>query len=92
MSARAFFTHNNPGTTFTVYAPGTVVVIYPHGDPFSGTVIDVSIGIGGHVMYNVTWWSGRERTTGWVHDFEVKPVNDGAKTIGFAFQDGEIRT
>lgn len=38
------------------------------------------------VTYEVTWWDGRTRCTGWFEEWEIKPLGHAAREIKMGFR------
>jgi len=65
-----------------VIKPGHTVSLF--GDEILAIVLKVCIEEQGIVTYQVSWWSGRERKTAWVHRFEVTQLK-GSKMMEIGF-------
>ena len=60
--------------TTHVIAPGENVNLGPGHR--TGRVLAFSFGIGGHVQYQVSYWSNHRRRTSWIQSCELRPRDD----------------
>lgn len=68
--------------TIEVFAVGSQVEFRDGGT--RATVTQVCIQADSRISYEVAWWSGSSRNTGWVSIAEIKPVEKtGRQRIGF---------
>jgi hypothetical protein len=67
--------------TLDVYKPGSDVTV----NGLAARVVQVCVGGGGHVTYQLSWWDGRSRSLVWCDESEVSPPVETV-TLGFKEQ------
>lgn len=69
-------------TLFSVIRPGTKVGLGPDGS-VEGEIHQVAIDLGDGIMYQVSWWNGRDRKTEWLYRDEFNVVAESSCKIGY---------
>jgi hypothetical protein len=71
--------------TLDVFAVGSQVEVGFGGHWVDALVTAVTVRTGGRVSYELSWWSGTNRTSAWAEECEVRPKSStGLTTLGFA--------
>lgn len=68
-----------------VYRPGAIVSVGQRGDTIRAFVVQTTIQNAGRIQYEITWWSGRDRKTAWVEEWEVSKIDDKSIQCSIGF-------
>jgi hypothetical protein len=70
----------------SIHLPGSKVDIGTREAPISATILKACISGSGpqtRVEYEVSWFSGRDRKTAWIHPHEIIGGDESFRRIGF---------